>query len=105
VFPLFRSCSSYRRTERRGGDSYSADFCEALLEEAAFGLGVREPERALVFRVRLACAAEAAEQVGSRGVASVEDGSKLERRAQRAEGVLDRALPRSRRREWAGCCP
>jgi hypothetical protein len=38
------------------------------LQEAALGLGVRELERAFVLRARFVAAAEAAEQVGARGV-------------------------------------
>src|ERR671925_2017600 len=61
-----RFVSSGPRTGRAEGDTFrdercrlGADFCEAPVEEAALWLGVRELERALVFRPRLVCTAEA----------------------------------------------
>ena len=71
-----RLVSSGPRTGAAEGDTSSAetgrrlpaDLGDAPLQEAALRLAAGELERALVLRARLVCPAEAAEQVGSRGV-------------------------------------
>ena len=52
-------------------DLFFCDFGEAALEEAALGIGADERERCAVCSGGFGFAAEAAEQVGARGVEQV----------------------------------